>query len=111
MKNTLLAIVSIVSFGAYAQEEKPAGAPVFSCRDAMTIDKDAKTITLTEDASYKDAIIEISGAEQIVFDRANNEVIVTGPYDFTIDGAVEFKSGEGEKKLRYKVGEAVAYIE
>lgn len=111
MKNTLLAIVSIVSFGAYAQEEKPADTPLFTCKDAMKFDKDTKTITLTEDASYKDGIIEITGAEKIVLDQVNKEVIVTGHYDFTIDGAVQVASGEGLKKLRYKVGEAVAYIE
>ncbi|MGQ2984063.1 hypothetical protein [Flavobacterium sp.] len=112
MKKMLLAIVAIVSFGAYAQDQKPAGDPVFSCKDVMTIDNECRVLTLTEDASYKDAIIEISGASEIIFDQATKELIATGPFDFTIDGSVELtSSGEGLKKLKYKVGEAVAYIE
>ncbi len=115
MKNTLLAIVSLISFGMYAQEENAVSKPStddydFKCK-SMEIDKDNKTITLNEDASYKDSIIEITGAEQIVFDQANNEVIATGDYSFTIDGSVEFNSKNDDKRLRYKIGEAVAYIE
>ncbi len=114
MKNIALAIVSLVSFGVYAQEEQAvqtsADNPVFKSK-TMVIDKETKTLTLTEDAYYKDGIIEITDAEQIVFDQANNELTATGLYIFTIDGSVEYTSGEGFKKLRYKIGDSVAYIE
>lgn len=115
MKNIVIAIALLTSLGLYAQEKKTVAKPItedynFMCK-TMEINKEAKTIILTEDASYKDSIIEITGAEQIVFDQASNEIIATGPYNFTIDGAVTLTPGEGTKKLRYKIGEAVAYIE
>lgn len=115
MKRALLWI-SLISLGVYAQEEKPVckiSNEDFSFKSkSITFDSDAKKMTLNEDASYKDNIIEITGAEQIVLDQASNEILVTGNYDFTIDGAIQFiKRETTAKRLRYKIGEAIAYIE
>jgi len=114
MKIIFVFVLSLFSFGIYAQEESAVSKTSdnkysFKSKD-IVFDSENKTTTLHYDASYKDAIIEITGAKEIIVDHANNEVIATGPYNFTIDGEITFTSGKANR-LRYKIGETKAYIE
>ena len=117
MKNLLLAFGFLISLSVNAQENESHVCKVsdesFDFRGkSVTFDQDSKTLTLNEDACYKDGTIEIKGAEQIIFDQANKEIVATGNFDVTIDGAIEVTTSDAPlQKLKYKIGEAVAYIE
>ncbi len=115
MKNKLLGFGFLVSLSVAAQEESPAcnvSDESFDFRSkSMTFDQESKTLTFNNDACYKDGIIEIKGAEQIIYDRAKKEIIATGTFNFTIDSAVEVTGDAPLQKLTYKIGETIAYLE
>jgi hypothetical protein len=116
MKSILSSFGFLISLGVTAQEESSVckvSDEDFDCRSkSVTFNKDSKTLTLNEDAYYKDGIIDIKGADQIIFDQANKEIVATGNFNFTIDGAIQVTTSNAPpQKLKYKIGDTVAYIE
>ena len=116
MKSILLSIGFLISLGVTAQEESSVckvSDESFDFRSkSITFDQDSKMLTLNKDACYKDDIIEIKGAEQIIFDQTKKEIVATGSFDFTIDGAIQVTTSDAPlQRLKYKIGETVAYIE
>jgi hypothetical protein len=53
----------------------------------------------------------MGSAEEIVFNQATKELIVTGWKNYFFDGAIEIKNTAKMETLRFKVGEKIAYIE
>jgi len=113
MKNWILLIGVLIGVNSFAQEENVENVtnePSFSC-DIVKIDSDNDTMEFQGNVNFKSEIIEIENADKIVLNKTTNEIIVTGFREFTIDGAIQIKDKTEKKKLKYTIGERIAYLE
>ncbi|MGY3051971.1 hypothetical protein ACVWYG_000158 [Pedobacter sp. UYEF25] len=112
MKNLLLLSALFFSFNAFAQEKIPAGQtenPVYSCDSAM-VNNDKSISSFYGHANFKSNLLEIKNADKIVSNWETTEVLVTGKFEYLMNGEIQVKDGGEKKTLRYKIGESIAYI-
>ena len=55
--------------------------------------------------------IELKHAEKVVYNKRTREITATGLNEFTFSGTIEMAKEPKNKRLSYKVGEQVAYID
>ena len=78
--------------------------------DSVVFDEKGKKLIMYEVAVFEDSNLCVKGAEKVVLDKASNEVVITNPTQFTFDGKINVNQGE-ITKIRYKLGDEVAYLE
>lgn len=112
MKNLFLAIALMIGLDSFAQDktEIKDDKPEFKC-DLVKFDKETNTIELLGNVSFKTDIIELENADKILLNKETNEIIVSGLAEFTIDGAIQISEKAEKKRMRYTIGDRIAYIE
>jgi lipopolysaccharide assembly outer membrane protein LptD (OstA) len=114
MRNLFLAATLAFTAGIYAQDivpEKQGHDPKFTCKDGIVMDYYTKIIVFNEDASFKNDVIAIENADKIVYNTVTKEIIVTGKFNYTFDGAVQVTTPIEKHELRYTIGDAVVYMD
>jgi|GEM_PF-4919405 len=112
--------IAILSIGlAVSAQECPkrvvCGQPdSFESRDGMTYDDETKVMVMLN-ADYSDEKITICQADKITFDTTTKEMVVENAERLEFFGVIssEVPVGNGgyNPKLRYKIGEGIAYLE
>ncbi|KQC31935.1 hypothetical protein AAU57_00320 [Nonlabens sp. YIK11] len=114
MRKLLVVIVLAIGTFSYGQENKTEEKekPLVEFEsESVTIDPDLKLNTYSGNVNLKTDLLTIKNAKRIIYDEITKQIIATGYIEFSIDGEIRF-SGKGKmKRLRYTLGESVAYIE
>lgn len=82
----------------------------FTC-EKVQYNSEQNEIVMLGNVSFKTEIIELENAETIVYHKETNEIVVSGLKEFKFDGTLEITNSAGNKKLRYKIGDKIAYVE
>lgn len=112
MKKLFLATALVFSAAAFAQDVKTGNTKAPEIMgNVLIIEDDACQMVFTEDASFKDGKLTIECADSITFDIVAQAIVVTGPYSYSFDGAVQVSNHNDKKQLRYKIGDDKLYLE
>jgi len=111
MKNYLIIALVLISSQSFSQEiEKEIYINQVKC-NSINFDSKSQLFEYIGDVSFKTEIIEFKNAEKIIHDKKSNEITVYGLGEFCIDGAIQMSEKATMRKLRYKIGDKIAYIE
>ncbi|SCY43952.1 hypothetical protein SAMN05192588_2900 [Nonlabens sp. Hel1_33_55] len=114
MRNLLVIIflaMGSICFGQETKTEEKEKPLVEFEADSVTLDSDLKLNTYSGNVNLKTDLLTIKNAERIIYDNITKQIIATGYEEFSIDGEIQF-SGKGKmKRLRYTLGESIAYLE
>jgi lipopolysaccharide assembly outer membrane protein LptD (OstA) len=110
MKNVLLVAGLVFTTGMYAQkkDEVKSGEIKFAAKE-MVVD-DNKNVAYVKDASFINSDLTITGADKIIYDKANKELTVTGNFSYSFNGAVQVTPNKEGGSLHYKIGAETVYI-
>ena len=108
----ILAIVLFLTFGIMnaQSEEYTKSEPEFKA-DKTVYNEKNNTLQLIGDVDFKTDMLEFENAEEVIWNRNSDEIIVRGIKDFTIDGSVVFSDNPDTKTLHYKLGSKIARFE
>ena len=113
MKNLLLALLIAFGLQSFAQNTIPdqqEGKFQVQCKKVY-FSKNFKKMTFTDVNYFKTDIIEIKNADRIFYDQDKEEIQIRELVEFTFDGALQISARKKMKKLRYKIGDRIVYIE
>jgi len=111
MKSLILVFAILLSFSSFAQEnavEKESNEPVFTC-DLLNFKKNK--LVFTGDVTFKTDIIQVEDADKIVYNKNTKKMVITGLDNFVMDGEIHVKNKAKKNRLRYTVGERIAYMD
>ncbi len=107
-----LAIILFLAFGvmnAQSEEDKKS-EPEYKA-DKTVLNEKSNTLQLIGKVDFKSDILEFKNADEVIWNRNSNEIIVRGIKDFTIDGSVVFSENSDNQTLHYKLGSKIARFE
>jgi lipopolysaccharide export system protein LptA len=113
MKQVIFVLGLFLSLNSFAQEREvnvTQPAPEFKS-DQMIFNSETNTLELIGNVKFKTDIIELVNADKIVFNRTTKEIEVTGLRDFSIDGVIQVKDNTKKRRLKYRIGDNIAYVE
>jgi len=111
MKFPIFVFAILLSYNFFAQNnevENESNEPEFTC-DFLNFNKNK--LTFTGNVSFKTDIIQVEDADKIVYNQNKKKMVITGLDRFVMDGEVHVKNKAKKKRLRYTVGERIAYVD
>jgi len=102
----LLLFIGVIS----AQTNEKNSDPEYKA-EKIIYSEDSNTIHLLGNVNFETEFLKFENAEEVVWNRKSNEIIVRGIKDFEIDGSVLFSDNTDSQTLRYKLGSKIARFE
>lgn len=115
MKSLLFYSLLCFSLSSIAQAatESPADTSKdssYTC-EQLVFNPETQELMLIGDVSFRMENIELKHAEKVVYNKRTREITATGLNEFTFSGTIEMAKKPKNKRLSYKVGDQVAYID
>jgi lipopolysaccharide assembly outer membrane protein LptD (OstA) len=84
----------------------------YSADESVKLDADKETITLIGNTHLCTSVFEFEHADKIVINKNSQEIFVIGSFKVYQNGGIIRQAPKKEiKRLRYKIGENIAYVE
>lgn len=110
---SMASFILAVGTSCYAQENvKNENDLEYSCDESIKEDFEKETITLIGNAYLKTSVFEFLNSDKIVINKVTKEILVIGEMKVNLNSGTINQLPKLEKhRLRYKIGEQVAYLE
>ena len=107
--------LSLASLYATAQEvpkvEKVPQASFQYSGEQVVVNTSTHQTTLLGSVEFKTDLLEIKHADTLLYDQKTDEIVVLGWKEFTFAGALHVTENTTHQRLRYKLGDTIAYLE
>ncbi len=115
MKNIILIAILLLGSIGFAQtsiaKSNKSESKIKFESNSVVFDQGTKQFLYTGNVYIKTGKLEVINADRVIYDQITQQIIVVGGKEFTIDGAIQFSGTSKTKRLRYTIGDSIAYLE
>jgi len=104
LTSVLLLFIGVMSAQT---DEKKNSDPEYKA-EKIIYSESGDTLHLVGNVDFETEFLKFENAEEVVWNRKSNEIIVRGIKDFEVDGSVMFSDNPDSQTLRYKLGSKIA---